>query len=276
MTKKEKLPESEEVVREALQEEEEIEEKELTEEAVAAIEAEKKTAEEIKSVWKPRTELGRKVLKGQIANIDEVLDKGVPIFEIEIVDLLLHGIESDLLMIGQAKGKFGGGQRRVFKQTQKKTAEGNKPNFAVCAVVGNKNGYFGVGHGKSKETVPAREKALRRAKLNIRKIRRGCGSWECGCKEAHSIPFAVEGKCGSIRLKLVPAPKGKGLIIQEQLQKILKLAGVKDIWSKAYGDTRTTLNVVYACVDALNKLVETKIKEDDAERLGVVEGMVTK
>ena len=57
--------------------------------------------------------------------------------------------------------------------------------------MGNKNGVIGVGYGKSKETVPAREKAFRNAKLNIFKIRRGCGSWECMCGEPHSIPFMI-------------------------------------------------------------------------------------
>ena len=63
------------------------------------------------------------------------------------------------MLIGQARGKFGGGQRRIFKQTQKKTREGNKPHFTTTAVTGNKDGYIGMGAGKAKETVPARELA---------------------------------------------------------------------------------------------------------------------
>ena len=93
--------------------------------------------------WQPRTALGKKVKEGSIASIETILDQGLLIFEPEIIDVLLPGLENDLLLIGQAKGKFGGGQRRMFRQTQKKTAEGNKPKFAVCAVVGNKDGYVG-------------------------------------------------------------------------------------------------------------------------------------
>jgi small subunit ribosomal protein S5 len=173
--------------------------------------------------WTPKTELGRKVKEGKITDIDEVLNAHVPIFESQIVDVLLPNMESDLLLIGQAKGKFGGGQRRVFRQTQKKTAEGNKPKFGTCAVIGNKDGYVGVGYGKSKETVPARDKALRNAKLGIQRIRRGCGSWQCGCGEPHSIPYAVNGKCGAITIRMMPAPKGKGLLAQRELQQILML-----------------------------------------------------
>jgi len=116
-----------------------------------------------------------------------------------------------------------------------------------------------VGYGKSKETVPAREKSIRNAKLSITKIRRGCGSWQCGCNEPHTIPFAVKGKCGSVVITLIPAPRGTGLCIEEECQKVLKLAGIKDIWSKNLGQTKTKINLVNACFNALKKLVEMKV-----------------
>ncbi len=222
--------------------------------------------------WKPRTNLGKKVKEGQLTTIDQVLDSGEVLLESEIVDLLLPNLEEDLLLIGQAKGKFGGGQRRIFRQTQKKTREGNKLKFVVCAVVGNKNGYVGVGTGKSKETVPARDKAKRRARLNIIKIRRGCGTWESDAREANSIPFAVEGRCGSVRIKLMPAPKGKGLCVEKECAKILALAGIKDIWSRTKGQTKTKLNLINALVDALKKLSEVKIKPEDLAKLGLIQG----
>jgi len=222
--------------------------------------------------WKPKTELGRKVKNEEITNIDQILDSGLRILEPEIVDKLLPDLTSELLMIGQAKGKFGGGQRRSFKQTQKKTAEGNKPSFGTLIVVGNGNGYIGLGHGKSKETVPAREKAVRNAKLRITKILRGCGSWQCFCKSPHSIPFEVTGKCGSAIIKLMPAPKGTGLRTASECSKLLAAAGVKDVWSQTEGNTRTTINLVSACFSALNKLNSTKIKQVNVETLGIVVG----
>jgi small subunit ribosomal protein S5 len=222
--------------------------------------------------WKPVTQLGKLVKEGKITDIDALLDQGLDIREKEIVETLVPGIESDLLLVGQAKGKFGGGKRRVFRQTQKKTREGNKPHFATYAVVGNRNGYVGVGYGKSKETVPAREKAIRRAKLNFMKVRRGCGSWQCGCGEPHTIPFAVEGKCSSVVIKLMPAPKGKGLVVEKECQKILELAGIRDIWSKTKGQTRKKTNLIAACMDALQKLAVTKVRPGDFAKLGIVEG----
>src|SRR3989344_3469918 len=94
-----------------------------------------------KNVWKPKTALGRKVKDGTITDISQILDKGIKILESEIVDILVPDIEKELLLVGQSKGKFGGGQRRIFKQTQKKTKDGNVPKFSTIAVVGNKNGY---------------------------------------------------------------------------------------------------------------------------------------
>jgi small subunit ribosomal protein S5 len=203
--------------------------------------------------WVPKTELGKEVKSGKIKNIQEILDSGRKIFEAEIVDSLLV-LKSDLLDIGQSKGKFGGGKRRAFKQTQKKTKEGNIPTFAVLAVVGDEKGYIGMGFGRAKETLPAREKAIRKAKLNIQKIDKGCGSFDCLCSEPHSIPTKVQGKCSSVIVKLMPAPQGTGLVAGNQLKKILKLAGIKDIYSRTFGSTQTTLNTAKACMDALNKL----------------------
>lgn len=224
--------------------------------------------------WKPKTSIGKKVKAGEITKIDELLDNGVKILEPIIVEVLLPELQNDLLLVGQSKGKFGGGQRRVFKQTQKKTREGNKPKFATIACVGNENGYVGIGYGKSKETVPAREKALKNAKLSIIKIRRGCGSWECGCGEPHSIPFEVEGKCCSCIIKLKPAPKGTGLCVEKECAKILSLAGIKDVWSKTFGHTATKTNMIKACFSALKKLSETKINSEQTQNCGIVEGAI--
>jgi len=226
--------------------------------------------------WVPKTELGKKVNSGEIKDIDFILDNGYSIMEKEIVETLIPELETDLLLVGQAKGKFGGGKRRVFRQTQKKTREGNKPRFATLAVVGNKQGIIGLGYGKSKETVPAREKAIRNAKFNVFKIRRGCGSWECGCGQPHSLPFTVEGKCGSAIVKLIPAPKGTGLKVDKEIAKILSLAGIEDVWSQTYGQSRTKINLIKAAEKALKNLMKTKLQPHHYERLSVVEKTLKK
>jgi small subunit ribosomal protein S5 len=221
--------------------------------------------------WRPKTELGRMVKNKEILSIDEILDAGRTILEPEIVDSLLK-LDNDLLLIGQAKGKFGGGQRRIFRQTQKKTMEGNKPKFTAMAVVGDHDGHVGIGLGSAKETMPAREKAVRQAKLNIFKIRRGTGSWEDAGGEPHSIPFAVQGKTGSVIIKLFPAPKGKGLVVEKEAAKVLKMAGIRNVWSKTFGQTKNKVNFIKALEDALRHLSSTKVLPEQAVRLAILEG----
>ncbi len=212
--------------------------------------AEKK-AEEFLS-WAPKTNLGREVKEGKIKDIDEILDSGKKIMEDKIVDSLVN-VKSDLISVGQSKGKFGGGKRRAWRQTQKKTKEGNVPSFSAFAVVGDENGHIGVGTGKAAETLPARDKAIRKAKLNLIRIKRACGGFECSCIEQHSIPFKVTGKSGSVTVTLIPAPQGTGLVAANELKKVLQLAGIKDVYSKTFGKKRTSFNLVKACMKALEK-----------------------
>src|SRR3989344_2825812 len=202
--------------------------------------------------WKPKTELGRMVKEGKVKNIDVVLTEHRKILEPEIVDKLLT-LETDLLLIGQAKGKFGGGKRRAWRQTQKKTMEGNVLTFSSMVVVGDRNGHVGLGLGKSKETLPAREKAIRNAKLKVIKVTRGFETPEPGSNDPHTVPFVINGKCGSVRVRLIPAPRGTGLVIGAECKKILRLAGIKDVYSYTEGQTRTTFNFARACIDALKK-----------------------
>ncbi len=202
--------------------------------------------------WEPKTQLGRDVKDGKITDIDEILENDFKILEPEIIDKLIE-VESDLISIGQSKGKFGGGKRRAWRQTQRKTKEGNVPSFSAMAVVGDKDGHIGIGNGKAKETLPARDKAIREAKLKLFKIKRGCSAFDCNCSEKHTIPFQVEGKAGSIRVKLIPAPQGTGLVVGKEIKKVLQLAGIEDIYSKTFGHKKTTFNMIKACVDALKK-----------------------
>lgn len=211
-----------------------------------------KTREEIVAGWVPKTELGKEVKKGDIKDIDDILDNKRKILESEIVDALIN-VKSDLVAIGQSKGKFGGGKRRAWRQTQRKTREGNVPTFSAMAVVGDENGHIGIGDGKAMETLPARDKAIRKAKLNVFKIKRTCAAFDCACSEPHTIPFKITGKAGSVKVTLIPAPQGTGLVVANELKKILKLAGIKDVYSKTFGKKRTTFNLIKACINALEK-----------------------
>ncbi|MCX8172580.1 MAG: 30S ribosomal protein S5, partial [Archaeoglobaceae archaeon] len=75
----------------------------------------------------------------------------------------------------------------------------------------------------------------------------------CGCGSAHSVPFKVSGECGSVKVTLIPGPKGLGIVAADVAKRIIELAGVKDVWSFTSGETRTTLNFALATFDALKK-----------------------
>ena len=230
--------------------------KELTFEEKRA-EREKQEMQDRISSWVPKTQIGRAVKEKKEKDIDHILEKGKKILEPEIVDSLIN-LESELLLIGQAKGKFGGGKRRAWRQTQRKTKEGNILTFSAMAIVGDKKGHIGLGYGRAKETLPARMKAVNRAKLNIMKIELGCAHFDCSCEEKHTVPYTVEGKCGSVKIKLIPAPQGTGLVVGDECKKILRLAGVKDVYSVSAGHVRTTFNLAKACMQALSKTTELK------------------
>ncbi len=268
-----KIEKIEEIEKKKPEEKEIIELEVITEKQIEEVEKEKipvKTTDV--GVWVPKTILGKKVKTGEITSINQILDSGQKVLEVQIVDILFPTLESDLLMIGQAKGKFGGGKRRAFRQTQKKTQEGNKPQFSTYAVVGNKDGFIGLGYGKAKETVPAREKAFRNAKLNLFKIRRGCGSWECNCQTPHTIPFKATGKCGSVEVTFLPAPKGTGLCVEKECAKILSIAGIQDVWGKVRGQARTKMNTIKASEYALKTIVEAKVSAEAQKKLSIAEG----
>ncbi|OYT42345.1 MAG: 30S ribosomal protein S5 [Candidatus Aenigmarchaeota archaeon ex4484_224] len=244
------MAEEKEVSQEKLPEEE----KKKLEEAVKEIDEIEKKRQEILEKWKPKTKLGKMVLEGKIKSIDEILEKGLKIKEPEIVDYLIPDLKQELILIGGRTGKGGGIQRIPVRITAKVTKSGKRFHYTFFAVVGNENGIIGMGKGRSNEPRIALQKAIRNAKLNLIKVKRGCGSWECGCGTEHSIPYKVEGKCGSVRVVLMPAPKGVGLVANDEAKKIFRLAGIKDIWMKSFGVTATRMNFAKAIFNALKKL----------------------
>ena len=216
--------------------------------------------------WVPKTELGKQVMNGKIKSIDEIFKQGIKIKEPEIVDKLLPNLETEIILIGGSPGKGGGIKRTPTKKTARMHKSGRRFNVSAVVVVGNKDGYVGIGKGEAAEHRRAIEKATLKAKLNIIPVKRGCGSWECNCGENHSIPFRVEGRQGSVRAVLRPAPKGIGLCIPDEEKKILRLAGIRDIWSKSFGNTHARINFSFAIFNALknlNKIYMTKTKKNE-------------
>ena len=211
------------------------------------------------SDWTPKTRLGKLVVEGKITTMSDALRTGLPLREPEIVDILLPELEDEVLDVNMV---------------QRMTDSGRRVKFAITVVVGNQDGYVGLGRLKGKEVGPAIRAAIDVAKLNIIEVKRGCGSWECGCLTPHSLPFEIEGHSGSVVVSLKPAPRGTGLAIGDIAKSVLKMAGIEDAWGFTKGHTKTTINYSIATFEALRMTSQMRVTDEQKERLKIVSGPV--
>ncbi|MDD3178628.1 MAG: 30S ribosomal protein S5, partial [Candidatus ainarchaeum sp.] len=156
--------------------------------------------------WVPKTNLGRKVKSGEISSLDEAFKFGV-IMEPQIVDFLIPDIKIKVIDV---------------KKTTRVTRAGRHFSFRVSAIVGDGNGHVGIGTGKNLERFTAQEKAIQNAKLKMVSVKSGSGSWESNTFDDNSIPFRTVGKCSSLRVELLPAPKGVGLAVSDTIKPVFE------------------------------------------------------
>ena len=213
----------------------------------------------VSAYWSPKTKLGIMVKSGQLTNMSDVLKSGLPLREPEIVDLLLPDLNDEVIDVNMV---------------QRMTDSGRRVKFVITVAVGNSDGFIGFGQAKGKEVGSSIRKAIENAKLNIIEIRRGCGSWECGCGTPHTVPFSVTGKSGSVEVTLKPAPRGISLATGNVAKKILAIAGIKDCWTFTKGKTKTTVNYAKAVFNALEKNAEMRIMQDAVKKVGIVSGSI--
>jgi len=199
------------------------------------------------------------VLNGEVTTMGDALATRLPLREAEIVDILLPDLKDEVIDLNMV---------------QRMTDSGRRVRFAVTCIVGNGDGFIGIGRSKGKEVGPSIKKAIDNAKLNIIEIKRGCGSWECGCGQVHSLPFEVIGRTGSVTVYLKPAPQGIGLAVGDVAKSLLTLAGVRDSWGFATGNTKTKVNYAMATFDALTQTARIRVTEEQANRLNIVPGPI--
>jgi len=209
--------------------------------------------------WVPKTRLGQMVMAGKVLTYEQALATGLPIREVEIVDALIPNLEDDVIKVNMV---------------QRMTDSGRRVRFNVMACVGNRDGYVGLGMAKAKEVAAAIRKAIIAAKLNLISVQRGNGSWESSAGPGTSIPFKTHGRAASTRVTLMPAAKGKGLVIGETGKRVLDLAGISDVLSRTKGQTRTTINYAGATFNALQNMNTTRVSNDLREKLFINKGRI--
>lgn len=187
--------------------------------------------------WVPVTKLGRLVKEGKIDSIEEIFLFSIPVKEAEIIDMLLRDKLHDEVM--------------KIMPVQKQSSAGQRTRFKAFVAVGDGNGHIGLGVKCSSEVATAIRGAITIAKLNVVPVRRGYWGRKGGAP--HTVPCKVTGKCGSVRVRLIPAPRGTGLVSSPAGKKLLSMAGIQDCYTSSRGHTRTMGNFIKAIYYALRK-----------------------
>lgn len=117
--------------------------------------------------------------------------------------------------------------------------------------IGDYKGHIGLGVKCSKEVATAIRGAIILAKLSVVPVRRGY--WGNKIGDPHTVPCKVTGKCGSVQVRLIPAPRGTGIVSAPVPKKLLQMAGIEDCYTSARGSTCTLGNFAKATYAAIAK-----------------------
>lgn len=184
--------------------------------------------------WVPITKLGRLVSSGKVTSIEQIYTHSLPIKEYQIVDTLLPNLQEKVMAV---------------LSVQKQTRAGQRTRMKVVMIVGDNNGHVGLGVKAAKELANAIRGAIIIAKLSIIPVRRGY--WGSNLGAPHTIANKTSGKCGSVNVRLIPAPRGSGIVASPNVKQLMQFAGIEDIYTTSSGSTRTAENTLKAAFAAI-------------------------
>merc|ERR1712112_18998 len=186
--------------------------------------------------WVPVTKLGRLVRDGKIEDLETIYLHSLPIKEWQIIDqFYAPNVLKDEVM--------------KIHPVQKMSAAGQTNRFVAYVLVGDSNGHIGLGSKCAKEVATAIKGGIIAAKLSLIPVRRGYWGGRLG--SPHTVPMKVSGKCGSVSVRLIPAPRGTGVVGSPVMKKMMQFSGISDCFSSSSGHTRTKGNFMKATFSAL-------------------------
>lgn len=188
------------------------------------------------NTWVPVTKLGRLVKDRYITSLEQIYRFSLPIKESQIVDHFLPTLKDEVVKI---------------MPVQKQTTAGQRTRFKAFVVVGDGNGHLGLGVKCASEVATAIRGGIIAAKLSVVPVRKGYWGNKIGAP--HTIPSKVTGKCGSVSVRLVPAPRGTGIVAARAPKKLLNFAGIQDCYTSSVGHTKTLGNFVKATFQAISR-----------------------
>lgn len=175
-------------------------------------------------------------MKGDlIKSMEEVFKHSLPVKEWQIVDYFFKDSLKDEVM--------------KIMPVQKQTSAGQRTRFKAFVAVGDFNGHVGLGVKTAAEVATAIRGAIWAAKISLVPVRRGY--WGSTAGKPHTVPVKVSGACGSVRFRIIPAPRGTGLVAAPASKKLLAMAGLEDAYTSTRGHSKTMGNFIKAAFHAL-------------------------
>ena len=117
---------------------------------------------------------------------------------------------------------------------------GRQFGFTALTVVGDGNGTIGFGYGKAKEVPLAIQKAMDKARKNMKAIP----------LKGDTLQHPTTGIHGAANVYMQPASEGTGIIAGGAMRAVFEAVGVKNVLAKING-TRNPVNVVRATINGL-------------------------